>query len=170
MPHHDQAESRMTHPTFCMQVLGYWVNVRDQSFLGTVFKNILQGRWSIKQANVACRNKAMHTKLKTAVQFNLEEHATTSAKDLTTTVSLAAVGDLVEEICGWTTHCCKTSNTQPHALLAGGTRHSLLIIPCAHLTMKCSKSTEGLPTMFLKKMQNSHTRQPSLIRHIIPGN
>ena len=91
-----------------MQVLGYWVNVRDQSFLATVFKNILQGRWSIKQANVACRNKAMHTKLDTALQFNLEEYTimtwkdlcTTSGTDLQTNVSLAAVKDLVEEICG----------------------------------------------------------------------
>jgi hypothetical protein len=102
LPHHDQAKSRMTHPTFCMQVLGYFVNVRDQSFLATVFKNILQGRWSIKQANVACRNKAMHTKLETAVQFNLEEHTRMSGKDLPTCVPLVPVKDLVEEICGWT--------------------------------------------------------------------
>ena len=111
MPHHDQAKSRMTRPTFCMQVLGYFVNVRDQSFLGTVFKNILRGRWSIKQAIVACRNEAMHTKLDTALQFNLEEYTIMTWKDLCTTsdlcttdlqtnVSLAAVKDLVEEICG----------------------------------------------------------------------
>ena len=105
MPHHDQATSRMTHPTFCMQVLGYFVNV---SFLRTVFKNILQWMWSIKQAIVACSSRAMNTKLGGALQFNLEEYTimtwkdlcTTSGTDLQTNVSLVAVKDLVEEICG----------------------------------------------------------------------
>jgi hypothetical protein len=89
-----------------MQVLGYFVNVRDQSFLGTVFKNITQGRWSIKQATIACRNKAMHTKLDTAMEFNLQEYSTSldlcddaSGTDLGH-VSLAAIRDLVEETCG----------------------------------------------------------------------
>ena len=91
-----------------MRVLGYFVNVRDQSFLATVFKNILQGRWSIKQANTACRNKAMNTKLATALPFNLEEYAlvtwksicATSGMDLSTIVSLKRIKDLVEEIRG----------------------------------------------------------------------
>ena len=90
-----------------MQILGYFVNVRDQSFLGSVFKNITQGRWSIKQATIACRNKAMHTKLDTAMKFNLQEYTktsmdlcNTSGTDLQTNVSLAAIRDLVEETCG----------------------------------------------------------------------
>jgi hypothetical protein len=53
-------------------------------------------------------NTAMHTKLDMALQFNLEEYTimtwkdlcTTSGTDLQTNVSLAAVKDLVEEICG----------------------------------------------------------------------
>lgn len=65
-----------------MQVLSYFVNVRDQTFLATVFNNILEGLWSIKQATNACRNKTMNTKPTSAVQYHLDEYIQEKTKEL----------------------------------------------------------------------------------------
>ena len=117
-----------------MQVLSYFVNVRDQSFLVNVFKNILQGKWSIKQATTACRNMTMNTKLATAVQFNVEGHLHEQTKsiygnhgtDLPTTLDpgSSTIKDLIEEICGCThillqspkhsSKCCQVAKDIPY--------------------------------------------------------
>ena len=107
-PYATSPQSKITHPTFCIQVLSYFVNVKDQTFLATVFKNILQGVWSIKQAINVCRNKTMNTKLETAVRYHLDEYIQTKAteatdrgEDVSFLNNSMLLADLVHEISGW---------------------------------------------------------------------
>ena len=62
------------------EALGVFVNAKDQSFLTTVFKHILEGRWSINSAKIACKNKAMRIKVNAAVKFNLNDFVLDKSK------------------------------------------------------------------------------------------
>ena len=83
------------------QALGVFVNAKDQSFLATVFKHILEGRWSINAAQIACKNKAMSIKVNAAVKFNLDAFVLEKSKaQASKALPATMVQDLVADISG----------------------------------------------------------------------